>query len=68
MNISASPGVSSATSAASQASPADSAPVLVLKKALDMQAGNAATLLQALPEAPALATDGSLGRNLDEYA
>ena len=68
MNISDSPGVTAATTAASQASATDSAPVLVLKKALDLQANNAAALLQALPQPTELATSGSLGRHVNAFA
>lgn len=44
------------------------ASTLVLKKALDMQAAGAIELLNALPRQPALATQGSLGRNLNTFA
>lgn len=63
MNISNTPGVQAATSAAQ--SPAS---VLVLKKALDQQATNAAQLLQALPQMPQLATSGAIGRNVNTTA
>jgi len=42
--------------------------LLVLRKALDVQAAGALALLNALPPQPALATEGSLGRNLNVYA
>lgn len=67
MNISSSPAVQSATSAA--AAPAsDAVNVLVLKKALNTQAAAAATLLQALPQPPALATTGAVGTRVNTFA
>lgn len=67
MNISSTPAVQSATSAA--AAPAsDAVNVLVLKKALNIQAAAAATLLQALPQTPALASAGSVGTRLNTFA
>lgn len=67
MNTSSTPAVQSATSAA--AAPAsDAVNVLVLKKALNIQAAAAATLLQALPQAPALASAGSVGTRLNTFA
>ena len=41
--------------------------ITVLKKALDVQASAAATLLQALPQ-PALATSGTLGTQVNTFA
>jgi len=41
--------------------------MLVLKKALDMQASSAASLLQALPQPP-LAPQGQVGSKLNTYA
>jgi Putative motility protein len=67
MNISNTPGVQAATAAA-QAETADAVNILVLKKALDMQAVSAATLLQALPAAPQLANSGSLGTRINAFA
>lgn len=63
MNISNPPSVQTASSAAQ-----GPASVLVLKKALDQQATNAAQLLQALPQMPSLATSGTLGRNVNTVA
>lgn len=69
MNIASTPAVQSATAAAASASqPADAVQIAVLKKALDAQAAAAATLIQSLPAAPALATAGSLGTRLNTYA
>jgi malonyl CoA-acyl carrier protein transacylase len=43
------------------------ASVLVLKKAMTLQAQSAAQLLQALPQ-PALATEGSVGTRVNTFA
>ena len=67
MNISSTPAVQSATSAA--AAPAsDAVNILVLKKALNTQAAAAAMLLQALPQPPALASTGSVGTRVNTFA
>ncbi|MDB5851257.1 MAG: hypothetical protein JWP29_5009 [Rhodoferax sp.] len=67
MNISSTPAVQGATAAA-QAPTSDNLNILVLKKALDAQAASAAALIQALPEPPALATEGSLGTQVNTFA
>ena len=67
MNISSTPAVQSATSATA-ASASDAVNVLVLKKALDIQAVAAATLLQSLPQPPALASTGSVGTRVNTFA
>lgn len=70
MNIATSSSVSAAVSSASSSTPGtvgNAASLLVLRKALDTQEAGAVALLQALPQ-PALATEGSLGRNLNTYA
>ncbi|MDR7268699.1 hypothetical protein J2X20_001328 [Pelomonas saccharophila] len=62
---------STAVSAAppqTQGETADAVNLLVLRKALDIQADGALALLSALPQQPALATEGSLGRHLNVYA
>lgn len=66
MNIANTPAVQAA-SAASQAPSADALNVLVLKKALDIQAASAMSLLQALPQ-PALASQGTLGTQVNTFA
>lgn len=66
MNISSTASVQAATSAASSDT-ADSVNILVLKKALDMQATTATTLLQALPQPP-LATEGPVGTKINTFA
>lgn len=63
MNITNTPTVQNAV-AATQTATADAVNVHVLKKALDLQATTAATLLQAIPQPP-LATSGSLGTQLN---
>lgn len=67
MNIASTPAVQAA-SAAAQGATADAVNILVLKKALDQQALAAATLLQALPPVPPLATSGNLGTRLNTFA
>lgn len=66
MNISSTSAVQAATLAA-QSDAADSVNILVLKKALDLQATSATALLQALPQ-PALATEGSVGTKVNTFA
>ncbi|HEY0956062.1 MAG TPA: YjfB family protein [Roseateles sp.] len=71
MNIANSAGVSAATSSASNGTPGtvqSAASMLVLRKALDIQATGAAELLNALPQQPALATEGHLGRHVNTFA
>lgn len=66
MNLTSSTGAP-ATTTAPAGSTAESAQIAVIKKSLDLQSANAATLLQSLPQ-PALATSGSLGTNVNTYA
>lgn len=58
--------VSTATALASRET-SDALNIHVLKKALDIQATSAATLLQALPQ-PQLATSGTLGTQINTFA
>ena len=60
--------VSPAAMTATQGSPAEAAQTLMLRKAMDIQASSASALIQALPQPAALATSGSVGRNLNTYA
>lgn len=63
--------VNAAVSNASNSTPGtvgNAASLLVLRKAMDAQEAGAAALLAALPQQPALATEGHLGRNLNTYA
>jgi hypothetical protein len=62
--------VSSVTTAASSAQPGTvqgSAALMVLNKAMDIDAASAAQLIAALPD-PALATSGTLGTQVNTYA
>jgi hypothetical protein len=67
VNVASTPSVQAATSAA-QGSSADAVNLMVLRKALDMQAVSAMTLLQAVTPMPALATSGNLGTKLNAFA
>jgi len=60
--------VSPAAMTATQGSPAEAAQVLMLRKAMDMQSSSAAAMIEALPQPTALASSGSLGRNVNTYA
>lgn len=71
MVITNSPSVDAAVRQASNGTPGtvgNAASLLVLRKAMDVQEAGAAALLAALPQAPALATEGTLGRNINTYA
>ena len=71
MVITNSPSVDAAVRQASNGTPGTAgnvASLLVLRKAMDVQEAGAAALLAALPQAPALATEGTLGRNINTYA
>lgn len=67
MDIASSSSVSPVSNPA-QGEPADAVDLLVLRKALDIQSQGAIELLNALPQPPALATEGSLGRHVNVYA
>ena len=60
--------VNPAAVTATQGSPAEAAQLLVLRKAMDMQSSSAAAMIEALPRPAALASSGSLGRNVNTYA
>ncbi len=71
MDITNSTSVDAAVNNASNGTPGtvgNAAGLLVLRKALDVQAAGAAALIAALPQPTALATEGNLGRNVDTYA
>lgn len=71
MNIANSASVNAAANSASNGEPGtvqSAASTLVLKRALQTQAESAMALLNALPQQPALATQGKVGRNLDTFA
>lgn len=67
MDITNSMSVSAATMAA-QSDTADAVNVAVLKKAMNAQEAGALALINAIPQPPQLATEGTLGRNLNAYA
>jgi len=67
MDITFSSSVSTAASYAGSDT-AGSASLLVLKKAMDTQAAGALALINTLPQSPALATEGQVGRNINTYA
>jgi hypothetical protein len=67
MNVTNTPAAQS-TAAASQVPVAEAAQVLVLKKAINLQAANAATLLDALPQLPSVAMSGSTGHTVNTTA
>jgi hypothetical protein len=54
-------------SAADPATVAGAASLIVLKQALNLQAGAAIQLIQAIPQ-PALAASGALGTQVNAYA
>lgn len=54
-------------SSATPGSASSAAALLVLKKSMNLDAANAAALIQALPQ-PALATSGNLGTQVNTYA
>lgn len=64
------PSIASSSLASSPAAgdTATTVGLLVLRKAIDIQAAGAIALLNALPPQPALATEGSLGRHLNTFA
>jgi len=68
MDVSLTNQILSTATSMSQAKTAQEVSTTVLKKSMDMQESAAATLLQALPQAPQLATSGSLGTKLNTYA
>lgn len=57
----------SGASAATPGSVQGAASVLVLKKALDMQASSATQLIASLPQ-PALASSGTIGTKVNTFA
>ena len=67
MDISATSAILNIASTQAASATSQAVNVSVLKKALNLQATNAATLLQSLPQ-PALASSGSLGTQLNTFA
>ncbi|GAA6119442.1 YjfB family protein [Acidovorax sp. FG27] len=70
MDVSLSQSIVSTATALAGRQTADAVNVAVLKKALDIQAAGAATLLQSVAPAPqpALATSGPLGTQINTFA
>ena len=71
MDVALSNNIVNTATALATTKTADAVNVTVLKKALDIQAASAATMLQALPQPPrqpALATSGSLGTQVNTFA
>lgn len=71
MNIANPAGVNAAVTSASRGdlgTVQGTASMLVLRKALDVQAAGAVALLDALPRQPVLATEGNVGRNVNVYS
>jgi hypothetical protein len=67
MDITNSMSVSAATVAA-QSDTADAVNIAVLRKAMNTQEAGALSLINAIPQEPPLATEGSLGRNVNTFA
>ncbi len=71
MNIAYSASVSAVANSPSNGEPGTvqaTASMLMLKQALQTQAEGAVALLNALPQQPALATQGSVGRHVNTFA
>ena len=67
MNVSPT-GISSVPAPLQQSQVAESAQLLVLKKAMDIEASSALALLQAVPGNLPLATSGNLGTKVNTTA
>lgn len=61
-------GLSSLSTALSQARNSDSAAILVQKKAMDLETENAQALIQSLPQAASVSNPPHLGQNVDVKA
>jgi hypothetical protein len=71
MDVALSNSIVNTATALASAKTSDALNVLVLKKALDIQASSAATLIDAMQQSmpqPALATSGTLGTNVNTFA
>lgn len=71
MDVALTNSIVSTASAIASAQSADAVNISVLKKALDIQAASAATMLDAVAQAmpqPALATSGTLGTQINTFA
>ncbi|MDR6215503.1 YjfB family protein [Paracidovorax wautersii] len=67
MDVSLTNAIVNTAVAQTQQETSDAVNTAVLKKALDIQASTAATLISALPQ-PQLATSGSLGTQVNTFA
>ncbi|MFG6462743.1 putative motility protein [Roseateles sp. DXS20W] len=70
MNIANSASVTAVVNSASSGEPGSvrvAASMLVLKQALQTQAEGAVALLNALPQQPALTTEGNIGRHVNTF-
>jgi hypothetical protein len=71
MDVALTNSIVSTASAMASAQSADAVNIAVLKKALDIQAASAATMLDAVAQAipqPPLATSGTLGTQINTFA
>ena len=71
MDVALTNSIVSTASAMASTQSADALNIAVLKKALDIQAASAATMLDAVAQAmpqPALATSGTLGTQINTFA
>lgn len=68
MDVALTNSIISTATAMTNRETSDAIQTKVLKKAIDIQAASAATLLQGLPQQPSLATSGPLGTKLHEIA
>jgi hypothetical protein len=71
MDVALTNSIVTTASAMASAQSADAVNIAVLKKALDIQAASAATMLDAVAQAmpqPALATSGTLGTLINTFA
>jgi hypothetical protein len=68
VNIDSTSPLVQAASNAAQGSVAEAASVAVLKKSQDAEASAALQLIQAIPQAPSLATEGKIGTQLNVFA
>ncbi|KQB60381.1 MULTISPECIES: YjfB family protein [Acidovorax] len=71
MDVALSNSIVNTATALASAKTSDALNMVVLKKAIDIQASSAATLLDAMQQSmpqPALATSGSLGTQVNTFA
>ncbi|MFN3436853.1 MAG: YjfB family protein [Acidovorax sp.] len=71
MDVALSNSIVSTATALASAKTSDALNMVVLKKAIDIQASSAATLLNAMQQSmpqPALATSGTLGTQVNTFA